>query len=83
MLRLTQSVLLTLALGAELVLGSPLRGRSSYTVKECHPVPATWSNVSSAPLNHIVNLQIGLKQGKLEELERRLYEGDRMPSYST
>ena len=57
------------------VSGSPLRIRSPYVVKETHPVPSQWTEVAPAPGNHIVQLQIGLKQSQFEELERHLYEG--------
>ena len=49
--------------------------RSSYAVKEVHHVPAKWSRVSSAPADHILNVQIALKQSQFDELERHLYEG--------
>lgn len=51
----------------------------SYVVEETHPVPSQWTEVAPAPAKHIVQLQIGLKQGQFEELERHLYEG--IPSH--
>jgi tripeptidyl-peptidase I len=60
---------------AVLASASPLRVRSPYSVKESHPVPRKWSRVGPAPEGHVINLQIGLKQGNFNELERHLYEG--------
>ncbi|KAF2136827.1 uncharacterized protein K452DRAFT_362269 [Aplosporella prunicola CBS 121167] len=51
-----------------------LRTRSPYAVKDSHNVPRSWSRLSSAPGDHMINLQIGLKQGQFDELERHLYE---------
>jgi tripeptidyl-peptidase I len=63
------------ALLAGFASASPLRIRSPYAVKETHPVPRQWSKVAPAPENHIIQLQIGLKQSQFDELERHLYEG--------
>ena len=63
------------ALFAALVATSPLRVHSSYAVKETHPVPPKWEIIGDAPANHIISLQIGLKQSQFDELERHLYEG--------
>lgn len=49
--------------------------RSLYTLKERHHVPRSWSRVGPAPAQHMIQLQIGLKQGQFSELERQLYEG--------
>ena len=57
------------------VATSPLLARSSYVVKDSHNVPNGWTNVGPAPSNALLNLHIGLKQGKYEALERNLYEG--------
>ena len=71
--------MLTSALFTALVAGfasaSPLRVRSPYVVKETHSVPHQWTEVAPAPANHIIQLQIGLKQSQFDELERHLYEG--------
>ncbi|KAH9214734.1 tripeptidyl peptidase-like protein [Leptodontidium sp. 2 PMI_412] len=48
--------------------------RSLYTLKERHHVPRSWSRVGPAPAQHMIQLQIGLKQGQFSELERQLYE---------
>ena len=64
------------AIFAALSAASPLRVRSPYAVKETHAVPPKWKIVGDAPANHVVNLQIGLKQSQFDELERHLYEGN-------
>jgi len=63
--------------GGSAVLASPItvKARSPYAVKETHGVPNRWRNVGPPNQSHIINLQIGLKQGNFEELERHLYEG--------
>ena len=38
-------------------------------------MPRGWSNIGAAPPDHIINVQIGLAQDKVQELERHLYEG--------
>jgi tripeptidyl-peptidase-1 len=63
------------ALFAAFALASPLRIRSPYAVKETHEVPPKWKVVDDAPANHVIKLQIGLKQSQFDELERHLYEG--------
>lgn len=68
---------LLVAFAAQAAFASPLRARSPYSVKEIHPVPTKWTAVSKAPGNHMLHMQIGLKQEKFDELERHLYEGVR------
>ena len=58
----------------------PLTEQSAFAVFETHPVPRSWKRVGDAPKNGIISLQIGLKQGSFDELERHLYEGE-LPSY--
>jgi tripeptidyl-peptidase-1 len=48
---------------------------SSYAVKERHHVPQQWAQVGPAPAWHLIELQVGLKQGGFDELETHLYEG--------
>jgi tripeptidyl-peptidase I len=72
---ITPSALLALIAAAGTTVGSPLSVRSAYAVKDSHHVPRQWSNVGAAPADHIINLQIGLKQSQFNELERHLYEG--------
>lgn len=44
-------------------------------MKGSHPVPRHWSKRDRAPPSQVLHLQIGLKQGRFEELEKHLYEG--------
>ncbi len=73
-LKMLTSIGLT-TLFAVLSATSPLRIRSPFAVKEFHPVPSKWSRFGPAPEDHVINLQIGLKQSRFKELERHLYEG--------
>ncbi|KAF2439621.1 subtilisin-like protein [Karstenula rhodostoma CBS 690.94] len=45
-----------------------------YVVKESHPVPSEFSRVGEAPGHHLMRLQIGVKQGQFEVLEKHLWE---------
>lgn len=54
---------------------SPLYTRSPYVVKDNHPLPGGWEIIARAPSQDNVRLQIGLKYGRFDELERHLYEG--------
>jgi tripeptidyl-peptidase-1 len=65
-----------IAFAAQASFASPLRARSPYSVKEIHPVPGRWTAVSRALGDHMLHMQIGLKQEKFDELERHLYEGN-------
>lgn len=69
---------LALAACCSLVHSTPILGRPSYAVKDSHHVPRKWSRVSEAPSDHVVKLEIALKQSQFDELERQLYEG-KMP----
>ena len=71
----TSILLLAVSLTADVALTSPLHGRYSYAVKDSHRVPARWTRVGPAPAEHSINLNIGLKQDRFDELERQLYEG--------
>lgn len=62
-----------LALAAGIVSASPVR-RANYAVKESF-LPRSWSKVERAPEDHVLYLQIGLKQNNYAELERTLLEG--------
>lgn len=57
------------------VSGFRLQSRTPYSLKDKHHVPRQWKEVGPAPARHIIQLQIGLKQGNFGELERHLYEG--------
>src|SRR5271170_853675 len=67
------SVIFTFLIASATVLASPLR--PTYAVKDTHHVPSRWLRVHRAPGDHMINLQIGLKQSQFDELERHLYEG--------
>jgi tripeptidyl-peptidase-1 len=69
------SVLLTVAVAVQAVFGSPILSRTSYAVKEKHNVPQKWKKMGRAPADKMMHLQIGVKQGQFNELERHLYEG--------
>lgn len=69
------SVVLSVAFAAQAAFASPLHSRTPYAVKESHPVPRKWTPVSRAPGDHMLHMQIGLKQERFDELERHLYEG--------
>lgn len=68
------SVLLT-ALAAREALASPVHARSPYLVKETHYVPRQWTRLGRAHGAKTIQLQIGLKQGRFDELDRHLYQG--------
>lgn len=56
-------------------LATPIRARSPYVVKETHYVPREWEKQDRAHGGRTISLQIGLKQGRFEELDRHLHEG--------
>lgn len=53
---------------------SPVTARSTYAVKECHPVPRGWTEVGAADKSETINLQFGLKQGNEGTIEQHLVE---------
>ena len=70
------AVLLAVVAATTTVLASPLHSRfSPYAIKDSHKVPPRWSNIGSAPPDHVIKLHIGLKQSRFGELERQLHEG--------
>lgn len=62
-------------LGVSFTVASPFHVRSTYVVKDDHPVPPGWEIIERAPREEQIHLQIGLKHGRFDELERHLYEG--------
>ncbi len=58
-------------------LASPIPSSSSYdyAVKDRHQAPSGWSVVAPAPTEHLIDISIGLKQSRFDELERILYQG--------
>lgn len=79
-MRTVLSTLLSAAIAAQAVLASPIRARSPYSVKETHYAPREWTKLNRANGESLIELQIGLKQGNFDELERHLYEGETISS---
>ena len=71
----TSILLLAVSLTADVALTSPVHSRYSYAIKDSHRVPAKWTRVGPALAQHWINLNIGLKQDRFDELEKQLYEG--------
>jgi hypothetical protein len=65
---------LVATLAARDVIATPI-SRSPYVVKETHFVPKEWSKQGRSHGGKTIQLQIGLKQGRFDELDRHLYEG--------
>lgn len=63
------------AVAAREALASPIQARSPYVVKETHFVPREWTKLDRAHGGKTIQLQIGLKQGRFDELDRHLHEG--------
>ncbi|RYO16541.1 Tripeptidyl-peptidase sed2 [Alternaria arborescens] len=62
------------AVAAHDALASPIQARSPYVVKETHFAPREWTKLERAHGSKTIQLQIGLKQGRFEELDRHLRE---------
>jgi tripeptidyl-peptidase-1 len=62
------------ASAARNVLATPI-ARSPYVVKETHFVPKEWSEQERSHGGRTIQLQIGLKQGRFDELDNHLNEG--------
>jgi len=75
-------VVTTILIAAQAAFSSPVRIRSPYAVKESHYVPNKWTNLGFPDPEHRINLQIGLKQGNFDELEKHLWEGISKTLYS-
>ncbi len=71
---------LVLLVSGQLVLGSPIERPLAYSVKESHQVPDNWHCVGRADPYHRIRLHIGLKQHRISEIERHLYEGRMLQS---
>ena len=57
------------------VLSRPSPIRSKLAVKDSINVPPRWTPLGPASPQQMIPLQIGLKQGRFDELEKNLYEG--------
>lgn len=55
--------------------------RSPYVVKETHYVPKDWSRLGRSHGGKTIQLQIGLKQGSFDELDRQLHESKICPGF--
>lgn len=73
-MQLFTSVLLA-AIAAREALATPV-ARSPYVVKETHFAPKDWRKLDRAHGTKTIQLQIGLKQGRFDELDRHLHEGE-------
>jgi tripeptidyl-peptidase-1 len=69
-------IYLVSALAAHAANAVPTHDQRSYQIKETHIVPRKWQKIERAPSSHIIDLQIGMRQGNFEELEKRLNEGE-------
>jgi tripeptidyl-peptidase-1 len=69
------TTVLLAAIAARDALASPIQARSPYVVKETHFAPREWTKLDRAHGGKTIQLQIGLKQGNFEELDRHLHEG--------
>ncbi|CAG9993160.1 unnamed protein product [Clonostachys byssicola] len=67
-------IYLVSALAAHAANAAPTHDERSYQIKETHIVPRKWQKIERAPSSHIIDLQIGVRQGNFEELEKRLNE---------
>lgn len=64
---------LFVAIAARETLATPI-ARSPYVVKETHHVPKGWQRLERSHGGKTIELQIGLKQGRFDELDRHLDE---------
>ena len=65
--------LLTCALAAQAAFAAPYAG-STFAAKDTHNAPAAWLRTGRADPDQLIRLNIGLTQGRFDELERNLYE---------
>lgn len=63
-----------------LLASAALSWATPYQLKEFHPIPRGWTQLERAPRSHSIRLEIGLKQGRFDELEKSLYEGTSIDS---
>jgi tripeptidyl-peptidase-1 len=71
------SVASALLLLASAVVASPIDKLQvrEYAVKSFHHTPRKWQRFGAAPPDHVLELQIGLKQSKIDDLLQHLNEG--------
>jgi tripeptidyl-peptidase-1 len=75
-MQMLTSALLAAAIAAQAAFASPIRARTPYAVKETHFVPREWTKLSRANGDNSIQLQIGLKQGRFDDLVKHLNEGE-------
>jgi tripeptidyl-peptidase-1 len=75
-MQLLTSALLAAAIAAQAALASPIRARSPYVVKETHYAPREWTRLGRSNGDSLIQLQIGLKQGRFDDLVKHLNEGE-------
>ena len=75
MVGVTSGLLAVLAIQAVGATPTAMHSRAPYAVKESHSAPRSWKKLARAPANHVIDLQIGVKQGNFRALEKHLYEG--------
>ncbi|XDG00477.1 hypothetical protein ABKA04_000092 [Annulohypoxylon sp. FPYF3050] len=68
------TIVFSALLAVQGAFASPVGSRTPYRVKDSHHVPRAWRRVRRAPADHMIDLQIGVKQSNFAELERHLYE---------
>ena len=74
-MQMLTSALLAAALAAQAIVASPIRARTPYAVKETHFAPREWTKLGRSNGDNLIQLQIGLKQGKFDDLVKHLKEG--------
>lgn len=62
---------------ASVVVATPVEKlqKRGYAVKSSHHTPRKWQKAGAAPPNHVLNLQIGLKQARIDDVLQHLNEG--------
>ncbi|QDS69534.1 hypothetical protein FKW77_007609 [Venturia effusa] len=68
------SLVTTLTLACGVITSPSAQLANKYAVKSSHHVPRDWKRVAPAPADLIINLQIGLRQGKADEVLQTLKE---------
>ena len=79
MLVLANDILRVLCLSSCLrafIFGAVTVSSQLYRSKESHVVPEGWICIGRSPPDHAIRLEIGLKPGRFQELEQKLYEGE-------
>ena len=68
-----------LLLLAPAAVATPIKNiqKREHAVKSSHTTPRKWKKQAAAPLDHVLQMQIGLKQGNVDDLIRHLDEGMR------